>query len=224
MIRSNSRHGNWMGWAMVASSAALLLAAPSSLSADAAPASQPAAKSPLDRLLPELTFDGVAISDVFDFLRDVTGTNISVNWRRIEDAGVKRDTPVSMRLRNIKFSKALSVVLDLASSPKAPLAYSYSDGVIAISTAEDLKKNTVRQTYDVHDLIAGQNPQEKGAALIKMITGSIASSSWGEDGSMPASIKLESGQLVVVQTPETQEAIENLLASVRQLLKGDKPQ
>jgi hypothetical protein len=209
---------------MVAGLLAVAMMAPPAPAADAPPTSGATGKSALDRVLPDVKFDRVGLSDVFDFLRDVTGMNIAANWGRIEEAGIKRDTPVSTHLRNVKFSKILSVVLEEVSGPKAELAYVYQGGVITISTAEDLKKKTVLHTYDIHDLIAGKNSEVKSAALVKMISGSIAKSSWAENGGTPGTIKSLNGQLIVVQTPENQEAIENLLTNVRQLLKIDKAQ
>ena len=40
------------------------------------------AKHSLDMVLPATNLDNVSISDAIDFLRDVSGANIHVNWRR----------------------------------------------------------------------------------------------------------------------------------------------
>jgi beta-lactamase regulating signal transducer with metallopeptidase domain len=106
----------------------------------------------LDRRLPEINFDGVGLSDVVDFLRDVSGANIFVNWKALEAAGVDRTAPVSARLRDIKFAKALTVLLDSVQA-REPLGYHVEDGVITISTQADLEKDTVTRVYDVRDLM-----------------------------------------------------------------------
>ena len=107
----------------------------------------------LDKTLPELNFDGVAFADVVDFLRDVTGANVFVNWKALEGAGVEKTSPVSARVRNIKFAKALTIILDSVSGGTVPLGYTIDDGVITISTGEDLDKNTLTRVYDIRDLI-----------------------------------------------------------------------
>ena len=107
----------------------------------------------LDRPLPEVNFDGAGFTDVIDFLRDVSGANIFVNWRALENAGVDRNAPVTARLRNIKFSKALTIILDSVSGGSVPLGYTIDDGVITISTGEDLDRNTITRVYDIRDLI-----------------------------------------------------------------------
>ena len=107
----------------------------------------------LERPLPELSFDGAGFTDVIDFLRDVSGANIFVNWRALEAAGIDRNAPVTTRLRNIKFSKALTIILDSVSGGTVPLGYTIDDGVITISTGEDLDRNTITRVYDIRDLI-----------------------------------------------------------------------
>jgi Flp pilus assembly secretin CpaC len=111
----------------------------------------------LDRPLPELRFDGAAFADVIDFLRDVTGANIFVNWRALENAGITRDEPVTARLRNVRFATALRTILNDvgggAGFAAVPLGYTVDEGVIYITTQEDLSRNVVVQVYDIRDLI-----------------------------------------------------------------------
>jgi general secretion pathway protein D len=112
-----------------------------------------AVQAQLDRQLPELQFDAVGFSDVIDFLRDVSGSNLFVNWKSLEAAGVDRNAPVTARLHNVKFSKALNVILDSVGGGQTKLGYTVDEGVITISTAEDLSKNVVVRVYDIRDLI-----------------------------------------------------------------------
>ena len=107
----------------------------------------------LERPLPEVNFDGAGFTDVIDFLRDVSGANIFVNWKALEDAGVDRNAPVSARLRNVKFAKALTIILDSVSGGTVTLGYTIDDGVITISTGDDIDRNTVTRVYDIRDLI-----------------------------------------------------------------------
>src|SRR5215210_8050321 len=45
---------------------------------------QAVANRALSTILPEVKFQGSPLKDVFDFLRDVSGANIHVNWRALE--------------------------------------------------------------------------------------------------------------------------------------------
>ena len=116
-------------------------------------ASERIAVAQLERPLPALTFDAVGFSDVIDFLRDVSGSNIFVNWKSLEAAGIDRNTPVSANLRNVKFSKALQVILESVGGGQTKLGYTIDEGVITISTADDLSRNVVVRVYDIRDLI-----------------------------------------------------------------------
>ncbi len=107
----------------------------------------------LDRRLPEVRFDGIGFSDVIDFLRDVTSANIFVNWQALESSGIDRNAPVTARLRDVRFSKALDIILSAVGGSLVQLGYTIDDGVITISTAEDLSQSTVTRVYDIRDLI-----------------------------------------------------------------------
>jgi type II secretory pathway component GspD/PulD (secretin)/TolA-binding protein len=107
----------------------------------------------LDRRLPEIKFDAVGFSDVVDFLRDLTSANIFVNWRALEAAGVDKNAPVTARLRDVPFSKVLRTILDDVSGGTTKLGYTIDEGVITISTEDDLAKNTSTRVYDIRDLI-----------------------------------------------------------------------
>jgi len=118
----------------------------------------------LDRTLPTVQFESARLGDVIDSLRGVSGANIFVNWKSLEGAGIDRNTPVSASLRNIKFSKALNVILDSVGGGQTRLGYTIDEGVITISTADDLSKNVVVRVYDIRDLLAGRSPSKSGAA------------------------------------------------------------
>src|SRR5687767_4917922 len=106
----------------------------------------------LGRTLPEMNFDGVALTDCIDFLRDITAANIVVNWRALEGAGVTPDTLVNLKLRSVSLRKALSLLLSEAGGGEG-ITYSVDEGVIEITTAELANARTYTRVYDVADLL-----------------------------------------------------------------------
>jgi len=228
----------------------------------------------LDRNLPEVAFDQVGFSDVIDFLRDVSGANLFVNWKSLEAAGIDRNTPVTARLHNVKVSKALNVILDSVGGGQTKLGYTVDDGVITISTQEDLSKNVVVRVYDIRDLIidvpdftdapqfsldASQNQGGGGGGggggagggggggasvtntlfagggnqlgqnrnqgptreelvqdITKLITDTVASDSWKDNGGSVGALRELQGQLIVTQTPENHRQLVNLLEQLRE--------
>lgn len=118
-----------------------------------AKATREAMQKQLDRILPEVTFDGVGLSDVIDFLRSATGASVFVNWKSLEAVNISSTLPITARLRKVRFSKALTIILDAAGGGKEKLGYTVDEGVIVIASAEELSKNVEVRVYDVRDLL-----------------------------------------------------------------------
>ena len=107
----------------------------------------------LDRQIPEVKFDGTGLVDAIEYLRDVNGANIFVNWKSLETAGIDKNTAVTINLKNVRLAKALNLILDSVGGGTTKLGYTIDDGVITVSTADDLSKNTLTRVYDIRDLI-----------------------------------------------------------------------
>jgi hypothetical protein len=88
----------------------------------------------LDRVLADLKFDAVNLSDVLDFVGEATQVDFFVDWKRLEAAKVERTTPVTCNLQGRKFSAALQDILDAAA--KGKMVFQVEGGVILISTKE----------------------------------------------------------------------------------------
>lgn len=182
-------------------------------------ADDPATRAMLERALPEVTFDGVGLSDVIDFLRDLTAANIFVNWRALEGAGIDRNAPVNLRLRQVKFSKALQLILDSVGGDEVRLEYTVEDGVVTIDTAGPPAH---ARAYDVRDILSASaaaaprlDPAKRLATLTKLITGSVAPDSWQVNY---VRAKPDEGKLVITQTPANHDAVANLLKQTRALM------
>lgn len=113
--------------------------------------SDTAVQAQLDRRLPEVKINA-GFAETVDFLRDMVGANIYVNWGALAAANVDKNKAINLLLRDVKFSKALTTVLDDAGGGTVKLGYTIDEGVISISTVEDLSKNTITRVYDIRDL------------------------------------------------------------------------
>ncbi len=112
----------------------------------------PSAKHSLDMVLPATNLDNVSINDAIDFLRDVSGANIHVNWRALEGVGVGKDAQVNVRLRSVSLRKVLDLVLNEAGAGSA-LTYYVDQGVIEVTTREIADKDLFTKVYPIEDLI-----------------------------------------------------------------------
>jgi beta-lactamase regulating signal transducer with metallopeptidase domain len=171
----------------------------------------------LDKRLPELNFNAIPFRDVVEFLRDVTGANIFINWSDLESAGISKDAAVTMRVRNVTFAKGLDLILESVST-NPELTYTVEGGVIEISTAARAEKKVVVQTYDVSRLAKTDAEMD---SVKKLIVGTVDPSSWQDNGGPTGSIVQFKSKLVICQTPTNHQKIVAILQSVSD--KGDEP-
>jgi hypothetical protein len=119
---------------------------------DRASAQDVSARRSLNTVLPELRFDNITLADAIEFLRDVSGANIHVNWKALEEIGVGKDAQVNVRLRTVSLRKILALVLSEAGSGGL-LTYYIDDNVIEVTTRELADQQLITRIYPVDDLI-----------------------------------------------------------------------
>jgi hypothetical protein len=166
----------------------------------------------LNAVLPDLNFAGVTFGDAMDFLRDVSGSNLHVNWAAVEAVGVGRDTIINLRLRNIPLRKVLQLVLSEAGAGDL-LAYYVDDDVIEVTTRELADHDLITRIYPVDDLIMAV-PDFVGPDL------SLQGSSVG--GSSSGSIVTNTGSAENNKDNMTrQERAEELIKVITDVIKPD---
>jgi hypothetical protein len=106
----------------------------------------------LFRTLPQVIFKGNSLSDVIDFMRDATGTNIFVDWPALDAAGVPRDAAVTYKAIKAPFGASLTAILANAAGDPKKLTYTTDAGVIYISTPEGVKKH--QELWKTHAALA----------------------------------------------------------------------
>ncbi|MFW6132937.1 MAG: hypothetical protein ACOC8F_03510 [Planctomycetota bacterium] len=106
----------------------------------------------LDRTI-DLDVDAVGFQEVINFLRNVSGVNFWVNWKALDFQGVTTSTEVTAHLSDVSVRKALQVVLADAGGQQQPLEYIIEEGVVTISTRDDLSRKTTTRVYDINHLL-----------------------------------------------------------------------
>lgn len=107
----------------------------------------------LNQRLPEVELVEQPFEQVMEWLAQLTKLNIVVRWQTLEDAGVERDTPVSIKVRNLRLSQVLWLIMNEVGGSELKLAYRASGTLLILSTEEDLSKEMVTKVYDVSDLL-----------------------------------------------------------------------
>ena len=111
-----------------------------------------APEAALKRTLPEVKFNQVTLEDAVDFLRDVSGTNLHVNWRALEGVGITKQTPVTMQLSDVPMRRVLRSLLDECGGPNQ-LTYFVDDGIIEITSRELADSQMITRVYPVEDIV-----------------------------------------------------------------------
>jgi type II secretory pathway component GspD/PulD (secretin)/tetratricopeptide (TPR) repeat protein len=105
--------------------------------------------------IPSVAFNDNALQDVLQFIHTITQQNVDVDWASLEDAGIQRDTPVSLNLTNVTAKTLLDRVVDKVSGADRSNQADWGviDGVVTVASRERLNKNTALVIYDVRDLL-----------------------------------------------------------------------
>ncbi|MGE3180567.1 MAG: hypothetical protein AB7N71_02985 [Phycisphaerae bacterium] len=107
----------------------------------------------LNERIPEVSFEEASFERVMEWVGDFTGANVVVRWQTLEDSGIDRDRPISIRVRDLRLSQVLWMIMNEASGSDLKLAYRASGNLIVLSTEEDLGKEMVTLVYDISDLL-----------------------------------------------------------------------
>lgn len=106
----------------------------------------------LDQRVAEVDFENAPLEQVIDWISSLTSMNVVVNWQTLEYAGVERDKPVTLAVRNIPLSQLIWLLLEEAGGPDLNLAYQARDNLLIISTEEEFGRAMIVRVYDVADL------------------------------------------------------------------------
>ncbi|MCX5689954.1 MAG: hypothetical protein NTV94_09275, partial [Planctomycetota bacterium] len=101
-----------------------------------------------------VNFTDTPFASVVSFLNAVTQLNFDVDWEKLSESGIDRETQISLNLTNVPVRTVLERVLEKVSKDAGNGAwYAINDGVVMISTREDINKKKTLQIYDIRDLL-----------------------------------------------------------------------
>lgn len=184
-------------------------------------AAQPAApplpkhdpESPVEAALHEKVnweFVEVPLSEVADKIKAEQKINVVFDTKALEEAGAGTDTPITFKLSGVTLRSALRLVL-----AQLDLAFVGEGRVLTITTPEKANNFLTTKVYEVHDLV-GESGNQDIEALIEVITTTLAPTTWDEVGG-PGSIKAHRQSLVISQTQEVDEQIQQFLTALRKV-------
>ena len=104
----------------------------------------------------KVNFDEVALEDVISYTRETTGVNIHVQWKALAVSGVDKQTPITLKIKNVSHARILDLICEQLNANKDQLTsiYYYIDReVLTITTGNILDIETEIRVTDVSDLL-----------------------------------------------------------------------
>lgn len=99
----------------------------------------------------EVKWEQLPAEQAIDWLRDVLGTNIVVDWTALETVGVDRTSPVSVNLRWVQVNRLMRILFQDAGGRN--FAFYTEGNVLHITTREAADEPILTRSYPVEDLL-----------------------------------------------------------------------
>ena len=182
----------------------------------------------LQALIGSVDYQDDSLSEVLDDLREKSGANIVANWQSLSSAGIDKNTPVSLKLKNVSAGRILKAVAQNLSNSWSPVSYVEHGGIVIIATAKDLARIIDTRVYDIMHLLMETKDLRGGARydsnrtsrrnssgsrydrdssagtdrtqkIVDIVRSSASEDSWRENGG-PGGVAVFGTRLVVTQT------------------------
>ncbi len=193
--------------------------------------------SKLNNMKVSLDFRETPLTDVMDFIREMSGINVLID-PKVYDAVDSEKLNITVRVDDLQLGAALRLMLGLRD-----LTAVYREGVLLVVTKASLQDEVYTKIYDVHDLLqpitdfvgpvielnTGEgseggvdpgsfitepvNPPPSPSRLVEMIQDACASETWGSD---KVSIQVTNGVLIVCQSRDVHREVGAFLDRLRQ--------
>jgi len=136
------------------------------------------ARALLETRLPSANLTNVSLADAIDFLRDVAGVNITVDWKELAAINITKDAQINLQLHDVTAGKILSLILSQA-GPGDLLTYSIDQNVVQVTTRAVSDQQLITVVYYIVDLL---QPNDTFDYKISNATGGAAQVTGGSGG------------------------------------------
>lgn len=102
--------------------------------------------------LPAVSIEGIAMRDAFDWLQEMSGVKIIINWRSLEALGVNPQQPVSISGAGLTTEQVLKLLL-LEIGPDIDMIIEETPWYVRVMTREEANSKAVVRVYGIGDLL-----------------------------------------------------------------------
>lgn len=148
-------------------------------------------------------------------LSESTGVDIRLNLTALRGVRIREREPVTVRLADRKLRTVLqAMIMDLN------LSWTLRDGVLWITTPEEVKSLLKTAVYDVRDLCRDADESD---ALTEAITSQADAQTWDEVGGSGSICFAKPGTMVIRNEERVLATVLDLLETYRTALRASKP-
>jgi len=163
-----------------------------------------------------IDMDDGTLLDAIRLLHETAGVNIAVDTRALEEEGVSTNARVSIHVAGVSLRSVLKLLLT-----EHNLAILIEDEVLKVTSKQRAEGRQTVVAYRVAEFVDQSSDGQAGFDdLITLITTVVEPDSWqeaGGNGSVAAN--LPTGALVIRQTQDVHEQIQQLLSALRNWTK-----
>jgi hypothetical protein len=156
-----------------------------------------------------LDFVETPLCEAFQYLEDHHSIPIELDTRALDELGLATDSPLTRNLDGLTLRSALKLLLR-----EFDLTYVIRDQVLLITSVDAAQEMLSTRVYPVADLVKTPSGNVNYGPLIHSITNSITPASWDDAGG-PGSIEAYRGSLVISQTEDVHDRIEQFFRQLR---------
>jgi hypothetical protein len=156
------------------------------------------------------------LDELADYLSDLHDVPIVLNFRALENAGLKKTWPITRTMEGVSLHSLLATALS-----DLDLTYVIEDGLIEITTPDDAESRLWTVAYPVHDLVTTEGGPDY-SPLIDLIVATIVPDSWADVGGPGECHTVLGGWLIVSQTQSIHEQVEQLFRQLRRGLSHEE--
>jgi hypothetical protein len=195
---------------------------------EAAPATQPltsaqATSAALATKIPEFVARSGKLSDALARAAKMAQVQLDVRWDDLAEAGITKDSPIDLSIKNVTVGRTLAYVLRAAKknvdAENAPQLEVLDNGSLLITSKRNLfKRSSSERRYDIDDLLvnvnAGPAKTELVTAISRLIQETVKPESWS---ATQGSIRADQNALVIVQTDQGHRDVMAAIAQLREV-------
>lgn len=170
-----------------------------------------------ETVLDSVRIEGPSFEQAIQTVQENTHLTVDLDWERLREAGIERDTHVSLRLMNVKFKKFLEILLNAVQPKGQEIGYEIIGDRLVISTRADLLRRVpvITRSYLVEGVPGVPGSEHRKEELGEFIRRIVLPGSWkGADGEL-GTLAYNGNCLIVSHSPSVHRRVDEVLRQLR---------